>query len=196
MNFLAHVFLSKDDEELMIGNFMGDFVRSREDEQYPEGIQKGLKLHRKIDAFTDTHPAVLESVRLIRPHHRKYAPVILDVFYDFLLAKNWEKYTDESLRDFTQNIYKTLERYIAIMPPVLQRRLPLMIADNWLVRYGEWSGLEFTFSRMKLRASQPKYFENAIQVLQKHELALDENFQQFFPDAIAFVTNEIKEEDL
>ncbi|MDX1940709.1 MAG: ACP phosphodiesterase [Saprospiraceae bacterium] len=189
MNFLAHLFLSCEDEELLIGNFIGDFVRSRDDAQYSAGIQRGLKLHRKIDSFTDTHPAVLESVRLLRPYHRKYAPVVLDVFYDFLLAKNWTQFSVQSLKKYTQNIYKILESNIHLMPPVLQHRLPLMIADDWLVRYGEWDGLAFTFSRMKLRASKPGHFDNVIEHLQAHLEPLDKGFQRFFPEAIQYVRN-------
>ncbi len=192
MNFLAHLFLSGNDEGLLIGNFIGDFVRSREDALYPAGIQRGLKLHRKIDTFTDMHPVVVESVRLIRPYHRKYAPVILDVFYDFLLAKNWAQYSEQSLQYYTQNIYKTLEVNVGLMPPVLQQRLPLMIADDWLLRYSEWDGLEFTLSRMKLRASKPEHFDDVVAVLQQHEQALDTHFQQFFPEAIVFVQEELQ----
>lgn len=191
MNFLAHLFLSCEDEELLIGNFIGDFVRSRDDAQYSAGIQRGLKLHRKIDSFTDTHPVVLESVRLLRPYHRKYAPVVLDVFYDFLLARNWTKFSQQSLEKFTQNIYEILERNTDIMPQVLQRRLPLMIADDWLVRYGELDGIEFTFSRMKLRASKPAHFDHAVENLQKHFAPLNEGFLQFFPDILQFVKKSI-----
>ncbi len=187
MNFLAHLFLSCNDEALLVGNFMGDFVRRRQDEHFPLEIQRGLRLHRSIDQFTDQHPAVLEGVRLLRPRHRKYAPVILDVFYDYLLAKNWERYAELPLSDFTRQTYATLEQHLPIMPPVLRQRLPLMIADDWLTRYGEWEGLAFALSRIARRASQPQQFDGVIEVLQQTEAPLDEQFQRFFPDAIAFV---------
>jgi acyl carrier protein phosphodiesterase len=187
MNFLAHLFLSCQEEELLIGNFMGDFVRGSQLDQYPESIQAGIHLHRKIDTFTDAHPVVREGARLLRPEHSRYAPVILDVFYDFLLIKNWFRFSEESLREFTQNVYTTLERNIEKMPPALQRRVPHMIADDWLMRYGEWDGLAFAFSRMRLRVSRPAYFDQVIDSLQQHEAALDAGFQQFFPDVIAFV---------
>lgn len=187
MNFLAHLFLSKHDEALMLGNFMGDFVRKSADVDYPEGIRRGLELHRNIDTFTDTHPLVRESTRLLHERHHKYAPVLLDVYYDYLLVKNWEVFSTQSLLDFTQNVYKILESYIEIMPPVLQQRLPLMIADDWLVRYGTFEGLEFTFSRMRLRASKPSYFDHAVETLQLHLEPLNERFLQFFPDVMEFV---------
>lgn len=187
MNFLAHLFLSCENEELLIGNYMGDFVRGSQLRQYPEDIQAGIVLHRKIDTFTDVHPVVREGVRLLRPQHSRYAPVILDVFYDYLLIKNWSAFSDQSLREFTQNVYKILARHIEQMPPALQRRTPMMIADDWLMRYGEWDGLDFAFSRLRLRVSRPECFDNVTDSLKQHENALDAGFQRFFPDVIEFV---------
>jgi len=187
MNFLAHLFLSCEEEELLIGNFIGDFVRGSQLDHYPEGIQAGIWLHRKIDTFTDAHPIVREGARLLRPEHSRYAPVILDVFYDFLLIKNWSTFSDESLRKFTQNVYKTLERNMEQMPPALQRRVPHMIADDWLMRYGEWDGLAFAFNRMQLRVSRPAYFDGVTDNLKQHEATLDAGFLAFFPDVIHFV---------
>lgn len=189
MNFLAHLFLSKYDDDLLIGNFIADFIRKKDDVNYSQGIQRGLTLHRKIDTFTDNHAMVRESTRLLHERHHKYSPVILDVYYDYLLAKNWEAFSKQSLSDFTQNVYKTLESNLLVMPPVLQHRLPLMIADDWLTRYGTFEGLEFTFNRMKRRASQPSHFDNAGETLQMNLDFLDENFRRFFPDAIHFVFN-------
>ncbi len=187
MNFLAHVFLSQHDDELLVGNFIGDFVRKSEDRNYSIGIQQGLELHRKIDIFTDTHPVVRESTRLLHERHHKYAPVLMDVFYDFLLAKNWEQFSSIDLPNFTQNVYKILESYLPIMPPVLQHRVPLMIADDWLVQYGKLEGLEFTFNRMKRRASEPSHFDRAVETLQLHLETLNEGFQQFFPNLMEYV---------
>lgn len=186
MNFLAHVFLSQHDEELLVGNFMGDFVRKSQDAAFPPGIQKGLILHRKIDYFTDNHFIVKEGTKLLHERHHKYAPVLLDVFYDFLLTKNWETFSKEKLVDFTQNVYNILENYLPLMPPVLQHRVPLMIADNWLMQYGKLEGLVFTFDRMKRRASEPSHFEHAVESLQLYLEPLEEGFLQFFPEVVAW----------
>src|SRR5690606_18079231 len=109
MNFLAHLFLSFDDEHLLVGNFIADDIANQEVKTLPESIQKGVVLHRKIDSFTDKHPKVLESARFLYPLHSKYAPVLLDVFYDFLLANNWEKYAEEPFEVFVQKTYLTLQ---------------------------------------------------------------------------------------
>ncbi len=187
MNFLAHLFLSGDDTELLVGNFMGDFVRSRQDVEYTLGIQAGLKLHRHIDHFTDTHPIVRESVRLLQPLHRKYATVILDVFYDFLLTRNWALYTHKDLDAFIMHTYRTLEGYVDVMPPVLQQRLPHMIMDDWLTRYGRWDGLSIAFSQMKQKASVPEHFDHVVENLRAQLEPLDERFRQFFPDLLNHV---------
>src|SRR5690349_12341831 len=100
MNFLAHIFLSGDDPEIMVGNFIGDFVKGRNlDDRFSSGIVKGIELHRAIDEYTDSHPVVAQSKNRLRPKYRHYAPVIVDVFYDHFLAKNWKNYHPTSLED-------------------------------------------------------------------------------------------------
>lgn len=187
MNFLAHLFLSKHDEELLVGNFIADFIRKSQDYLFPPGIQRGLILHRNIDTFTDNHPIVREGTKLLHERHHKYAPVLMDVYYDFLLTKNWAQFSAESLPHFTQYIYKILEAHLPIMPPVLQHRTPLMIADDWLMQYGKWEGLAFTFNRMRRRASEPSHFDFAAETLQKYLEPLEEGFLQFFPDVVEYV---------
>ena len=185
MNFLAHFVLTGPEEHLITGNFLGDFLSNREVVQLPELLQEGVRLHRRIDTFTDQHPAVLQSVRLLRPIHRKYAPVLLDVFHDYILANHWERYSAISLPDYTAGIYKVLLKYIHLMPDYLQERLPRMIADDWLVSYGTLDGLHFTFSRLKLRSSQPAFFDQAVESLQQHYDQLVADFHVFFPEALA-----------
>lgn len=188
MNFLAHLFLSREkEEEVAVGNFMGDFVRNRDLERYSPGIRQGVILHRRIDSFTDRHPEVLRGVRRLYGNHGKYAPVITDIFYDHLLAKNWEDYASDSLFDFAQDTYRVLEKYLEIMPRVLKNRLPLMIRDNWLVRYYHLDGIAFTFDRMKARATRPSLLDHAVESLLRDFDALEAEFHSFFPDLIEFV---------
>lgn len=189
VNFLAHLFLSEHHEDLLIGNFLADYLKNKEVAKLPRPVQEGIRLHRKIDSFTDKHPAVLNSVRRLRPVHGKFAPVVLDVCFDYVLIKNWDKYSDIHLKEFTQEVYKILEKNIHIMPEFLQRRLPHMIADDWLVGYGTKEGLEFTFSRMKLRTSFPRFFENAVDSLMKDYQLYEDDFNLFFPDIIDAVKN-------
>src|SRR3954453_2663939 len=109
MNFLAHLYLSGNDPEIMVGNFLGDFVRGRNLlERYKKNIATGIELHRTIDEFTDTHPIVAQSKNRLREKYRHYAAVIVDIFYDHFLAKNWSEYSSELLPDFADRAYQIL----------------------------------------------------------------------------------------
>ena len=135
MNFLAHLFLSGKNNELLVGNFLADFIGNAALESLPYGIQNGVLLHRQIDSFTDKHAIVLHGTRRLYDYHRKYASVIIDVFYDYFLASNWSNYNEESMEDFTGNVYEVLLEYKNIMPLEIGRRLGKMVEDNWLLKY-------------------------------------------------------------
>lgn len=190
MNFLAHLFLSCEQEELLVGNFLADLIKNRDLDSYPVGIQEGVQLHRKIDQFTDQHPMVSQGVHRLHPFHRKYASVIVDVFYDYLLAKNWSLYTDEDFIAFTKRVYLILEKYQSIMPPKIQIRLSNMIAGDWLIGYSKYEGLDFTFDRMQFRLSKPEQLKGVIENLQRFETEFDQEFKVFFPEVIDFVNRE------
>lgn len=190
MNFLAHTFLSCDDDHLLLGNFLADFLKNKEVLLLPESIQKGIFLHRKIDSFTDQHPLVKQGTRRLQARHRKYSPVIIDIFYDYLLANNWSRYTEESLEDFTQRIYKILSDNIALMPPRLQDRVANMIAHDWLMSYGQKDGLAYTFRRVQERVSKPEQFMEVMNSLDRDMDVLTVEFNAFFPEAIQFVREE------
>ena len=187
MNFLAHLFLSFDDHDIMIGNFIADMIKNKDVITYSQAVQKGITLHRKIDYYTDIHPKVKEGTKLMQPYHRKYSPVVVDVFYDYLLSKNWEKYSTESLEDFAQRTYKILHNRIDDMPPNLKKRLPSMIAHDWLQGYSKKEGLHYTFERMKSRLSKPEQLQNVVDNLMKHEEELNDGFNIFFPEMIEYV---------
>lgn len=194
MNFLAHAYLSDNKPDIIVGNFIADFLRGRKAvEELPEAIQQGIFIHRKIDAFTDKHLVVDKSIEHIKPTQGRYASVIMDVFYDYFLIKNWSKFSDIGLSDFTQNIYEVLLEHILLYPDFLQKRLPMMVADDWMVRYGEIDGLKFTFSKMAQRITFPNQFHTATEDLLQFEKELNEEFLVFFPELVAFVNTEIQE---
>lgn len=187
MNFLAHLLLSCSEEELLVGNFLGDFVRNRDLPQLSAGIQRGVQLHRHIDTYTDQHAAVRQGTRLLQPAHRKYAGVILDIYFDFLLARHWAQFGPGSLREFTHRMYRVLEKYLPQCPPRVASFVPNMIADDWLMQYTHYPGLEETFRRLRRRVSQPDYFDDVVDTLRREEESLDGIFLAFFPDIIAEV---------
>ncbi|MEL7221718.1 MAG: ACP phosphodiesterase [Bacteroidota bacterium] len=182
MNFLAHLLLSCEEEELMIGNFLGDFIKNRELPSFSPAIQRGVRLHRLIDTYTDNHPVVRQGIHRLHKRHGKYAGVVIDILYDYILANNWTDYGPGTLKNFTQSTYRVLEKHLPAMPERLHTVVPRMINDNWLVRYGETDGVAYTFSRLKRRVSKPEYLENVLLSLQENEALLTEEFTQFFPD--------------
>ena len=180
MNFLAHLFLSYNGEELTVGNFLADFLKNRELKDYSGGILEGIHLHRKIDSFTDAHPVVLRSVRRLYPYHHKYASVIVDVFYDFFLAKNWCRFTSQNIRTFSTQIYSVLKKHQSIMPARIHADLDLMIKDDWLIKYAHRDGIAYVFGRLRDRLSKPDQLDGVMDSLERDHDALNQEFNQFF----------------
>ena len=146
-------------------------------------------LHRHIDAFTDAHPIVKQSTKRLHTFHHKYSPVIVDIYYDFLLAKNWEKYSkgdpsvwNDEIRLFVDKMYNILTNRKLELPLKLRNRLPYMIADDWLMRYTTFEGLHGAFLRIEKAAAFPGNFGNAAEHLEMFLDEFDAEFNVFFPD--------------
>lgn len=183
MNFLAHIYLSGDNAKIMVGNFIGDFVKGRNlIEQFEPEIAKGIGLHRAIDEFTDRHPVVLESKIRLRPKYRHYAAVIVDVFYDHFLSKYWNNYHPELLADFSAHTYKTIGHHWEILPESVKYMLPYMIQDNWLVNYGKLEGIEQALRGMSRRTRHESKMEESIAELREYYDAFKTEFELFFPE--------------
>ncbi|MEM7106199.1 MAG: ACP phosphodiesterase [Bacteroidota bacterium] len=182
MNYLAHVYLSYENEEILAGNLMADFIKGKPDTSLPDGIIRGITLHRIIDSYTDQHPVVLESKKSLYPVFGKYAPVVLDVFYDHILANDWLTYSNKSLKAFTQRNYKLMNAQIEWMPEILQLRLPSMINHDWLSGYKTIGGITRSFDRLRARVSKPEKLKDAPQFLFENMEYLSKGFNQFFPD--------------
>ncbi len=182
MNYLAHLFLSCHDDDLVIGNFIADSIRNKDVVSFSPSIQQGISLHRKIDAFTDTHPIVRQGTRRLHPHHHKYAPVVIDIFFDNLLVHNWDRYSAETLPDFSQRMYQLLTERQLDLPLKMQKYVPNMIANDWLQKYGTTEGLQYTFERMDKRTKFVSNFKNAVSHLQENFDLFNEEFNLFFPD--------------
>lgn len=184
MNFLAHIFLSHDDEDLLLGNFMADFIKNKDIDQFPATVQRGIILHREIDTFTDAHIFVKQGSQRLRANQGKYAPVVIDLLYDHILAANWLKYHDTPLQIFSKKVYEVFERRIDVFPPRLKKIIPFMIADDFLSRYEQESGLLFALKSMDKRAKFPSKFEFALDQLNDERHLFDDEFHQFFPEVI------------
>ncbi|MCB0705654.1 MAG: acyl carrier protein phosphodiesterase [Saprospiraceae bacterium] len=176
------MYLSCRDDQLFIGNFLGDLLNLRETRALPAPIMEGVTLHRAIDSFTDSHPKVLAGKKVLYPAFGKYASVALDIFFDYLLAKNWKLYSEEALESFIEGCYVTLEARKSWIPEKVHPRVEGMLKGRFLHQYIDWPGLERTFKRVQHIMSHPEYFENPIPPLREHEAFLNEMFLQFFPD--------------
>lgn len=191
MNFLAHAQLSGDDNELMIGNFIADSVKGKKYKDYIEGIANGILLHRKIDSFTDKHELVRKSMSLIRAEYGKFSGIIIDIYYDHFLAKNWDKYSNEELNGYTKKVYSLLKRNFFILPARSQRILPFMISQNWLGGYAHTDELKKVFYGMDRRTSYISGMRNAVDQLIEHYDDLYKHFSDFYPQLQSYVENEI-----
>src|SRR6056297_3123195 len=151
MNFLAHIYLSGDNDQLKIGNFIADSIKGKNYTHYSKEIQNGIVLHRAIDTFTDTHPIVRKSVSRLFDRYGHYSRIIVDILYDHFLAANWKDYSDIPLKTYTKDFYKLLQHNFEILPKPVQNFLPYMVADNWLYNYRKIEGIEKILFQMNRR---------------------------------------------
>lgn len=186
MNFLAHLYLSGEDDSLAIGNFIGDFVKGAALEQYNDSIRSGIILHRAIDQFTDSHPVVLKSKDKLRKKYRHYAGVILDIFFDHFLALRWDKFHEETLRNYVDEKYTLLTNNKAILPLRTQQMLPYMIKSDWLYNYQYFEGIQQVMNGMARRTTFHSKMEESVTELKLHHASFEADFMSFFPDLQAF----------
>lgn len=182
MNYLAHLYLSGDHHEVMIGNFIADHLRGSEVRQYPEMIRRGVLLHRAIDSFTDNHPVVMQSKERVRPAFRKYAPVAVDVFYDHFLARQWNSFHSHPLDQYAGQCYDLFRLHREILPARTRHMLGYMEPQNWLYNYAQMDGIRKAMTGLSRRARFDSGMEHAHHVLELHYLGLEEDFNLFFPD--------------
>lgn len=156
MNYLAHALLSNSFDEVFIGNFIGDAVKGKNFEAYGEKVQMGILLHRKIDHFTDCHPAFISSRKRLSTKFGRYSAVIVDIFYDHFLAVSFSRYSDVPLQDFSKRTYQTLQDFYELLPEKIKFLLPVMVKENWLENYQNFDGIQRTLTGLSKRAR----FEN------------------------------------
>ncbi len=190
MNFLAHLYLSGDHEDIMIGNFIGDYVKGKEYLYYPESIRKGIMLHRYIDGFTDSHPITRISRSHISPEYGKYSGIIIDIFYDYFLSTSWNNYSDIPLQDYIDFVFAALKRHYYDFPQGIKNWFPNFIRNNWLMSYSSIEGIEDVLHRMSSRTSLPEHTTFAIAVLRENETEMRQEFYEFFESIREFVRTE------
>ena len=186
MNFLAHIYLSGDNELITIGNFVADGVRGNKYKLYPKEIQIGIQLHRQIDTFTDAHPVFRQCTKRLHKGYGHYSGVIVDIFYDHFLAKNWESYSDVPLEKYIANFYNSLSENIELLPPRFKKLTPIMIEGNWLLSYATVEGIQLVLNGMNRRTKGRSQMNESTKELKEHYEAFEEDFTVFFKELKAF----------
>jgi acyl carrier protein phosphodiesterase len=181
MNFLAHIYLSGNSDEIRLGNFIGDYVKGKDYNNYPDEIRKGIILHRKIDTFTDAHPIVRNHKTLFYSKYHKYAGIITDIIYDHFLAQEWQMFSEVMFEEYIKNTYDWLQNNIDNMPLEMKKFVPNFIRNNWLQSYYSIEGIQSVLIGMSKGTSLPAEYEFAIYILRKHYTEFKKDFLVYFP---------------
>lgn len=193
MNFLAHIYLSNDEDLVKIGNFMADGIRGKSYFDFHYSIQKGILLHRAIDTYTDAHPIFRQSTKRLHANYHHYSGVIVDIFYDHFLAKNWQQYSPINLSDFVDDFHQLLESNYELLTPKTKRLLPYMIAQNWLKSYQTVNGIEVILTQMDQRISSANKMQHSVVELNEYYDEFESEFFLFFEELQQFVNAKIME---
>ena len=186
MNHLAHLFLAAPTAESLIGNLAGDFVKGPLGERFTARIRAGIINHRRIDAFTDSHPSVAAFRRVIVPSHGHYSRVIADIFMDHFLASRFDELGGEPLEEFLTRTFALIDPHIESLPGMLALVYPRMRDEQWLLGYRDLEGIELTLRNISHRFSRRPELAGAVRYLVDSRAELERAFDEFFPDVVAF----------
>jgi acyl carrier protein phosphodiesterase len=186
MNYLAHLYLSEPAEDAWLGSLLGDFVKGPLDGRYGASITRAIALHRKIDSFTDAHSVVLRSKSRVSPRRRRYAGIMIDMFYDHFLAKYWREFHGEPIGVFTGRIYRLLDERRALLPDRLQAMAPNMARSDWLASYAHVGSIRSALDRMGGRLKGENRLLDSADELIEHYGDLEKDFRAFMPDVMRF----------
>lgn len=182
MNFLAHIYLSGENELIQIGNFMADSIRGKSYTLYSPPLIKGILLHREIDTFTDAHPIFRKSKHRLHEKYGHYSGVIMDIFYDHFLAKNWANYSSISLDQTAEAFYDNLQRHYDLLTEPVKKMMPYLISQNWLISYSTLEGLSLILYQMDHRTKKRVAMHESIVELNQFYAEFESEFTAFFEE--------------
>jgi len=186
MNYLAHIYLSGENDLITIGNFIADGIKGKSYKKYPDDIQIGILLHRNIDTFTDAHPIVRQSTKRLHEKYGHYSGIIVDILYDHFLAKNWSTYSDVPLKEYVGNFYNSLETHYDLLPLRIQKMMPYMMTDNWLLSYASIEGISRVLDGMNRRTKNRSGMNEAVHELELFYNEFETEFSTFFDKLVTF----------
>lgn len=181
MNYLAHAFLSFGHHEILVGNMISDFVKGKKKFDYPINIQKGIALHREIDAFADEHPATRLAKTVFKPHYRLYSAPFMDIVYDHFLALDNDRFSLLPLDHFSRDVYHILDQYEQLFPETFGFIYPYMKKHNWLFNYQYFHAIEKSFGGLARRATYITEGETAFRLFNENYQFLQQCYMDFFP---------------
>lgn len=191
MNFLAHLFLGPRDPEQALGSLLGDFVRGPVEQlPLPQRVREGIWLHRRIDSFTDAHPLVRRSRERVSPERRRYAGIMIDMFYDHLLARHWEAFSDQSLKAFTADIYALLLEQQPIIPEQAWPTISRMAEHDWLSSYARLTSLHRALDTISLRLKRANPLPGSAIELEQDYSGFKADFMGYMPEVMRFAEHQ------
>jgi acyl carrier protein phosphodiesterase len=193
MNYLAHIYLSGENDLVTIGNFIADGIKGKDYKKFPKDIQVGILLHRNIDTYTDAHKTVRQSTKRLHEKYGHYSGVIVDILYDHFLAKNWSNYCDVPLEKYVNKFYDSLENHYKFLPIRIHKLMPFMMADNWLLSYASIEGISRVLEGMNRRTKNRSGMDKAVIELEVFYKEFENEFTLFFDDLIAFSNEKLIE---
>jgi len=188
VNHLAHALVADRAGGSITGNLMGDFVTGDPSGRWDGPILEGIRLHRRVDAFADGHPAFRRSLARLQPPFRRWAGVLVDVYWDHLLARRWDEFCDRELRTFADEVYAALRRDRDALPERMAGFVAYMIETDLLVAYREPAGVARALAGMSRRVRRANPLGVALPELERERVGLDADFCAFFPALLAEVT--------
>lgn len=193
MNYLAHIYLSGNNHLVTIGNFIADGIKGKQYKIYDRDIQIGILLHRHIDTYTDAHKTVRLSTKRLHKKYGHFSGIIVDILYDHFLAKNWNTYSNIPLENYVDDFYKSLKDNYEVLPTRIQKMMPYMITDNWLLNYASIEGIAKVLYGMNKRTKNISGMDKAVKELEEFYNEFEKEFTSFFEELTLFSKEKIIE---
>ena len=187
MNYLAHLYLASDAPDALLGSLMGDFVKGEVDSSLPPIMRASIIQHRRIDSFTDSHPIVKRSKQRLEPGYRRYAGILVDMFYDYFLARDWSHHASQPLGEFSSRVYAVVAARQRELPVNMQRTAHYLVASDLLGSYESIAGIDRALKGVATRLSRPSPLGQASAELTRLEDRLHDDFTAFLPELLAYV---------